>query len=94
MRRPRCTWICARRRTSCHVLDRNTAKDHVETFALSRFRRIGTTGHTFARLAEFNPEAYTRQSFGITGREIEAGTRREKRKGLIDKVAAQVSLQN
>jgi hypothetical protein len=44
-------------------------KDQVETFALSRFRRIDATGQTFARPAEFNPESYARQAFGIMGGE-------------------------
>lgn len=52
-----------------YVLARNTAKDQVETFALSRFRRIEGTGGTFARPANFNPETFARQAFGITGGE-------------------------
>jgi predicted DNA-binding transcriptional regulator YafY len=52
-----------------YVLARNAAKDQVETFALSRFRRIESTGQTFTRLADFNPEIFARQAFGITGGE-------------------------
>ena len=52
-----------------YVLARNVAKDQVETFALSRFRRIDDAGHPFARPADFNPETYARQAFGITGGE-------------------------
>jgi predicted DNA-binding transcriptional regulator YafY len=52
-----------------YVLARNMVKDQVETFALSRFRRIDATGQTFARPAEFNPETYARQAFGIMGGE-------------------------
>jgi proteasome accessory factor B len=52
-----------------YVLARNMVKDQVETFALSRFRRIDATGQTFARPAEFNPESYARQAFGIMGGE-------------------------
>ena len=52
-----------------YVLARNTAKDQVETFALSRFRRMEATGHTFARPADFHPESFVRRAFGITGGE-------------------------
>jgi len=47
----------------------NTAKARVETFALSRFRRIEAAGQNFTRPAEFNPETYARQAFGIVGGE-------------------------
>ncbi|TAN47378.1 MAG: WYL domain-containing transcriptional regulator [Methylococcaceae bacterium] len=52
-----------------YVLAWNVAKDHIETFALSRFRRIEATGQTFTRPADFNPETYARQAFGIVGGE-------------------------
>ena len=52
-----------------YVLARNAAKDQVETFALSRFRRIEVLGQTFIRPADFNAETYARQAFGITGGE-------------------------
>ena len=52
-----------------YVLALNTAKARVETFALSRFRRIAATGHAFTRPADFSPEAYARQAFGIVGGE-------------------------
>lgn len=52
-----------------YVLARHVAKDRVATFAVSRFQRIEATGQTFARPADFSPEAYARQSFGIAGGE-------------------------
>lgn len=52
-----------------YVLALNTAKARVETFALSRFRRIEATGQSFTRPAEFSPETYARQAFGIVGGE-------------------------
>lgn len=52
-----------------YVLAWNVAKDHIETFALSRFRRIEVTGQAFTRPADFNPETYARQAFGIVGGE-------------------------
>jgi|LSQX01.3.fsa_nt_gb proteasome accessory factor B len=52
-----------------YVLARNVGKDRVETFALSRFRRLEATGQNFTRSAEFNPETYARQAFGIVGGE-------------------------
>lgn len=52
-----------------YVLAWNVAKDHIETFALSRFRRIEATGQAFTRPADFNPETYARQAFGIVGGE-------------------------
>ncbi|MFN2351632.1 MAG: helix-turn-helix transcriptional regulator [Kiritimatiellia bacterium] len=39
------------------------------TFALSRFRRIASTGHVYKRAAEFSPETYARQAFGSVGGE-------------------------
>ena len=45
------------------------AKGRVATFALSRFRRIEAGGNTFARPADFKPETYSRQAFGIVGGE-------------------------
>ena len=50
-----------------YVLARNTAKEQIETFALSRFRNLASSGGTFARPADFNAQTYLRQSFGITG---------------------------
>jgi len=47
----------------------NVEKKRVATFALSRFRRIEATGQTFTRLAEFSPETYAQQAFGIVGGE-------------------------
>jgi predicted DNA-binding transcriptional regulator YafY len=47
----------------------NTAKARVETFALSRFRRIESTSGTFTRPAAFSPETYARQAFGIVSGE-------------------------
>ena len=52
-----------------YALALNTAKSRIETFALSRFRRIKVTGQCFTRPAEFNPERYARQAFGIVGGE-------------------------
>jgi predicted DNA-binding transcriptional regulator YafY len=52
-----------------YVLALNPAKGRVETFALSRFRRIAATGNAFTRPAEFSPETYARQAFGIVGGE-------------------------
>ena len=52
-----------------YVLARNVGKDQIETFALSRFRRIEATGQAFTRPAEFSPETYARQAFGIMGGE-------------------------
>lgn len=52
-----------------YVLARQVEKDKVGTFALSRFRRIEATGQTFNRPAEFSPETYARQAFGIVGGE-------------------------
>ncbi|MFA7463024.1 MAG: WYL domain-containing protein [Anaerovoracaceae bacterium] len=52
-----------------YVLARHVAKDRVATFAISRFRKIKTAGQIFTRPADFNPEAYARQAFGIMGGE-------------------------
>jgi proteasome accessory factor B len=52
-----------------YVLALNTAKARVETFALSRFKRMEGTGQSFTRSAEFSPETYARQAFGIVGGE-------------------------
>ena len=52
-----------------YALALNTAKSRIETFALSRFRRIEVTGQCFTRPAEFCPETYARQAFGIVGGE-------------------------
>ncbi len=47
----------------------HVAKSCVATFALSRFDRIEAAGRAFARPADFNPQEFARQSFGITGGE-------------------------
>ena len=47
----------------------NVEKDRIATFALSRFRRVAATGQAFTRPAEFSPETYARQAFGIVGGE-------------------------
>lgn len=47
----------------------NVEKKRVATFALSRFRRIAATGQVYTRAAEFSPETYARQAFGIVGGE-------------------------
>lgn len=52
-----------------YVLARHVAKDRVATFAISRFRKIKAAGQIFTRPADFNPEAYARQAFGIMGGE-------------------------
>ena len=52
-----------------YALALNTAKPRIETFALSRFRRIEAMGQGFTRPAEFSPETYARQAFGIVGGE-------------------------
>ena len=52
-----------------YLLARNVEKDKVETFALSRFRRIEAGGGPFTRPPDFNPETYAMQAFGIIGGE-------------------------
>lgn len=52
-----------------YALALNTAKARVETFALSRLRKIAATGLSFTRPATFSPETYARQAFGIVGGE-------------------------
>jgi len=52
-----------------YVLAHNPAKDRVETFALSRFRRIEGTGKNFQRPANFDARCHARQAFGVTGGE-------------------------
>ena len=52
-----------------YVLARNEAKNQVETFAISRFRKLKAAGRRFARPVDFNPEAYARRAFGIVGGE-------------------------
>jgi predicted DNA-binding transcriptional regulator YafY len=52
-----------------YALAMNTGKARVETFALSRFRQIATTGQSFTRPAAFSAETYARQAFGIVGGE-------------------------
>jgi hypothetical protein len=51
------------------MLALNTAKVRVETFALSRFRQIESTGQTFTRPDGLSPETYARAAFGIVGGE-------------------------
>ena len=51
-----------------YVFAWNTAKDRVATFALSRFRHIEPTGARFAPPTDFDPKAYAKNAFGITGR--------------------------
>lgn len=52
-----------------YALALNSAKARVETFALSRFKRMEGTGQSFKWPAEFSPETYARQAFGIVGGE-------------------------
>jgi predicted DNA-binding transcriptional regulator YafY len=52
-----------------YLMARNVEKGRVATFALSRFRRIAATGQIHTRAAEFSPETYARQAFGIVGGE-------------------------
>jgi len=47
----------------------NAQKRRVATFALSRFRRVEGTAEIFSRPADFTPETYARQAFGIVGGE-------------------------
>ena len=47
----------------------NVAKMHLATFALSRFRRVEGASEAFTRPADFSPETYARQAFGIVGGE-------------------------
>jgi len=52
-----------------YVLAHNPAKGRVETFALSRFRRIEGSGETFQRPVGFDPRTHAEEAFGITGGE-------------------------
>lgn len=52
-----------------YVLAHNPAKGRVETFALSRFRRIEGTGKNFERPEGFDARSHARQAFGISGGE-------------------------
>jgi predicted DNA-binding transcriptional regulator YafY len=52
-----------------YLMARNAQKEHVATFALSRFRRIEGTGECFTRPTDFTPDIYARQAFGIVGGE-------------------------
>ena len=54
---------------NCHVLAPNPANDRVETFALSRFRRIEGTGATFKRPEGFHRQTHAKEAFGIKGGE-------------------------
>ena len=47
----------------------NAAKGRVESFALSRFRRIEGLCRTFDRPQDFDARAHARQAFGIAGGE-------------------------
>ena len=52
-----------------YLLALNAAKGRVESFALSRFRRIEGLGRTFDRRQDFDARAHARQAFGIAGGE-------------------------
>lgn len=52
-----------------YLMARNTHKEHMVTFALSRFRHVEGAGKRFARPVDFNPDAYARKAFGIVGGE-------------------------
>jgi len=52
-----------------YVFAWHRAKSRVATFALSRFRHIEATGARFARSTDFDPKAYAKNAFGITGGE-------------------------
>ena len=52
-----------------YLLAHNPAKGRVETFALSRFRRIEGSGRTFERPVGFDPRTHAKEAFGITGGE-------------------------
>ncbi len=52
-----------------YVFAWNTAKERVATFAISRFRQIEPTGARFAPPTDFDPKAYAKHAFGITGGE-------------------------
>ena len=52
-----------------YVMALNKKKEHVATFALSRFRNLEGTSRAFTRPADFNPDAYARRAFGIVGGE-------------------------
>jgi predicted DNA-binding transcriptional regulator YafY len=45
------------------------AKERVATFAISRFLQIKPTGTRFAPPSDFDPKAYAKNAFGITGSE-------------------------
>jgi predicted DNA-binding transcriptional regulator YafY len=50
-----------------YVLAHNPAKGRVETFALSRFRRIDASGRSFERPEGFDAQIHAKEAFGITG---------------------------
>ena len=50
-----------------YLLALNAAKGRVESFALSRFRRIEGLGRTFDRPQDLYDRAHARQAFGIAG---------------------------
>ena len=52
-----------------YVMALNKKKEHVATFALSRFRNLEGTSRAFTRPADFNPDAYARRAFGMVGGE-------------------------
>ena len=52
-----------------YVFAWNATKERVATFALSRFRQIEPTGARFAPPTDFDPKAYAKNAFGITGGE-------------------------
>lgn len=49
-----------------YLLAHHEEKDHMATFALSRFRKVEGLGATFRRAPEFDAKAYAREAFGIT----------------------------
>ncbi len=49
-----------------YLLALNTAAGRLETFALSRCRRLAGTGQRFARPAAFDPRAFFKDAFGIS----------------------------
>ena len=59
-----------------YLMARKLEKERVATFALSRFKRMEGTGHTFTCPVSFSPEAYARQAFGIVGGEESVGAPR------------------
>jgi proteasome accessory factor B len=50
-----------------YLLAYHDQRDKVATFALSRIRRVAHTGRAFETAHPFDPEAWLRRGFGITG---------------------------